>query len=117
MLFVPVIPHHEDPPSPRTRELADLLGRVIQEYEKGHPSVTGREVRAALEIAVRGSRSGAVGGREAVLAGLAIAAAAAGVFVWVAAHGGSAQALPTGIAAMLVAIGAVVVVVKRARGG
>lgn len=117
MLYVPVIPHREDPPSPRTRELADLLGRVIQEYEKSHPSVTGREVRAALEIAVRGSRSGAAGGRQAALVGVAIAGAAAGVFAWFAAQGGNSEAAPVAILTGILALVAVLVVIRRTRGG
>jgi hypothetical protein len=118
VLYVPVIPHREDPPSPRTRELADLLGRVIQDYEKDHPSVTGREVRAALEIAVRGARSGVMGSREVAL-GVAVAAAVAGVFVWLAGQGGSPAASPIAVAVVmaLVAAVAVALLARRARGG
>jgi hypothetical protein len=56
VLFVPVIPHHAAPPSPRTRELADLLARAIEEYEKYHPNISGPEVRAALQLAAQSSR-------------------------------------------------------------
>lgn len=52
MSYVPiVIPHTPQPPSPRTRELAGILSKVLDEYQKAHPSVTGAEMRAAIRIA------------------------------------------------------------------
>ena len=42
MIFVPVVTP-PTPPSPRTRELAGLLGQVVQEYTKAHPATTRAE--------------------------------------------------------------------------
>jgi len=86
VLFVPVVPHV--PPSPRTRELAGLLSRVIDEYEKHHPAVTGTEVRAALDMAARESRVGSVQARAVagILAGILVLLGGVGFFL---ARGGS----------------------------
>jgi hypothetical protein len=52
MLYVPIIPPATvQPPSPRTRELAELLARVTEEYTKAHPATTEAEVRQALRMA------------------------------------------------------------------
>ncbi len=83
MLYVPFIPPHDKPPSPRVRELTDLLGRVIEEYEKHHPAVTGPEVRAAARMAVeRSSRKGSPDLRIAL--GVAVALVLGGLFVLLA---------------------------------
>lgn len=107
VFFVPVIPH-EHPPSLRTRELADLLGRVIQEYEQHHPAVTGSEVRAAARLAVqRSSRKGGLYQRlAAVGAGLA---ALLGAFTWVAVNRGSPGGDATPVAAIAVAVLAIAI--------
>ena len=56
MFFVPIVPSSPAPPlSPRTRELAGLLQRVLDEYTRTHPATTRAEIRAAIRIAqVRG---------------------------------------------------------------
>jgi len=52
MMYVPIVtPTPSQPPSPRTRELAGLLSKVLEEYTKAHPSVTKSEVRAAIRLA------------------------------------------------------------------
>lgn len=53
MMYVPIVPPIStgQPPSPRTRELAALLAKVVQEYRNSHPAVTGAEVREALRLA------------------------------------------------------------------
>jgi len=53
MLFVPVVPPTSgtSPPSPRTRELAALLQKVVEEYSAAHPAVTQSEIRRAVQIA------------------------------------------------------------------
>lgn len=87
MIYVPVNP--PPPPSPRTLELASLLGRVIQEYEKHHPDVTGQEVRSAVHLAAGASRrGGGVALRVAAAVGLVVALAVGG-FVWMATSGGT----------------------------
>ena len=72
MAYVPVTPviTGQKEPSRQTRELADLLGRVIQEYEKAHPTVTGPEVRHALQLATRASSKAVGGEKAAILAAL-----------------------------------------------
>ncbi len=45
-MYVPIVVP-DATPSRQTQELADLLGRVVQEYEKAHPTVTGPEVASA----------------------------------------------------------------------
>jgi hypothetical protein len=52
MIYVPmVVPTQAPPPSPRTRELAELLDRVLEEYTKAHPATTRAEIRAAIRMA------------------------------------------------------------------
>jgi hypothetical protein len=52
MTYVPIItPTPTQPPSPRTRELAGLLSKVLEEYTKAHPGVSNSEVRAAIRLA------------------------------------------------------------------
>ncbi len=123
MLFVPMIPPippHHAPPSPRTRELAGLLGRVIEEYEKHHPSVTGSEVRAAVDLAARNSGTAKSENAKAVavIAAIVLAFVAAGLALRLSDRGGMPESVP--IAAVAVALGvalAVVVLVKRLGGG
>lgn len=86
MLYVPVVVP-PTPPSPRTRELAELLGRVIEEYEKHHPSVTGSEVRAALQMASQSSKT--VAPAAALVAGVGLAFLFAGLAAFFFVQGGS----------------------------
>ncbi len=52
MTYVPVVPQVQvPPPSPRTRELNDLLSKVVDEYTKAHPATTKAEIRAASRLA------------------------------------------------------------------
>ncbi len=52
MIYVPiVVPTQVPPPSPRTRELAGLLDKVLEEYTKAHPATTRAEIRAAIRMA------------------------------------------------------------------
>lgn len=56
MAYVPFVPPAaHPPPSPRTRELADLLARVLDEYRRAHPAVTEAEIRAAVGLVARTS--------------------------------------------------------------
>jgi hypothetical protein len=57
MTYVPIVVT-PSVPSHQTRELADLWGRVITEYEKAHPSVSHGEVREAAQIAVQATSRG-----------------------------------------------------------
>ena len=59
MAYIPPVPHSpSSPPSPRTRELAALLTKVLEEYKNSHPATTDAEVRAAVRLAQLASRSG-----------------------------------------------------------
>ncbi len=52
MTYIPVIPQPQvPPPSPRTRELNDLLSKVVDEYTRAHPATTKAEIRAAFHLA------------------------------------------------------------------
>lgn len=52
MTYVPIVtPTPSQPPSPRTRELAGLLSKVLEEYTKAHPAATKAEIRAAIRLA------------------------------------------------------------------
>jgi hypothetical protein len=57
MTYVPIIPHTPQPPSPRARELADQIARVIATFEDAHPAVTKGEVRQAAQLALRTTSS------------------------------------------------------------
>ena len=52
MSYVPIVtPTHVPPPSPRTRELSELLAKVLDEYTKAHPATSSAEIRAAIRMA------------------------------------------------------------------
>lgn len=70
MTYVPMVtPTHVPPPSPRTRELAGLLAKVLDEFTKAHPATTGAEVRAAIRMA----QTSAGPDRKKVAAGISLA--------------------------------------------
>jgi len=110
MIFVPYVPPPQ-PPSPRTRELASLLGRVIEEYEKHHPAVSAQEVKAALQIAASSSRKGG-GASMQVAAAVGLAAVlAVGGFVWLATSGGTGSGGSVPMVALSVGVILVVMLV------
>ena len=52
MSYVPIVPStYVPPPSPRTRELSELLAKVLDEYTKAHPATSRAEIRAAIRMA------------------------------------------------------------------
>ena len=65
MTYVPIVP--PTPTSPRTRELADQLARVMAEFEQTHPSVTRAEKRQAARLALEATRSSDAGPVAVVL--------------------------------------------------
>jgi hypothetical protein len=80
MTFIPTAPVSSGtPPSPRTRELAGLLGRVLEEYRKNHPSLTPGEIRSAFRLAYRASGGGDLAARRALVLGLAVMVALLGL--------------------------------------
>jgi len=119
VLYVPVVPHvPHDPPSPRTRELAGLLSRVIEEYENHHPAVTGSEVRAALAMATRTSRGGTMEARAVagILAGFFVLLGGVAFFVM---RGGSIDVESLPMVAVTIAIIALlggIVLLRRVSG-
>jgi hypothetical protein len=80
MVFIPPASSPTVPPSPRTREMANLLTRVLEEYRKSHPATTDAEIRAAVRLAQLASRSGNQGAPAllAVAFGLLVAGVLAG---------------------------------------
>jgi hypothetical protein len=68
--LVPFVPPGGAPPSPRSRELGQILVDAIREYEREHPAVTGPEVRTALRLASERHAGGVRGPLAAVLVGL-----------------------------------------------
>lgn len=118
VFFVPMVPHNASPPSPKTRELADLLTRTIQEYEKYHPNVSGAEVRTALQLAAQGSKRAVPDARLVMVAGT-LAALLVG-FLVVAMRGGDTAPGSPGMIAIAVAVflivGLVVLLVRNERG-
>jgi hypothetical protein len=113
--YVPVVVPPQ-PPSRQAQELAELLSRVISEYEQTHSSITPGEVQQALMMAQQRG-SGVAGVRGLVALGLGLAAAL-GIAVMVLAGGSGAgreAVLPwveLGIVGVLV-IAVVVVVLRR----
>ena len=120
MTYVPVIVPPTQQASPRTRELAGLLGKVLEEYQKTHPGVTDAEVRMALRLA-SSSVGPAKAAKIALLAGLLalmVAVLVTGLFVSGGADGsggGGAEApmaLSGIIAGLVVVLGIVAIVIK-----
>lgn len=117
MTYVPIVVPPPQPPSPRTRELADLLTRVIVDFEERHPSVTGQEVREATRLAVQASHGSEVAGRLVALALGGLLALGAGAFLFLSeAAGGSASdgvPIPVMAVGITVAILAILAVALR----
>lgn len=74
MMFVPVVPPTAgtSPPSPRTRELAALLQKVVEEYSAAHPAVTPAEVRRAVQMTQMSVQGGNRKLALVVVAGLSV---------------------------------------------
>jgi hypothetical protein len=103
MLYVPVVP--PQPPSPRTRELADLLTHAIEEYEKYHPGVSGEEVRAALRLAAQASRKAGPDPRPIIVAAALAAILVGFLVVAVQAGGAEGGAVPyVGVSVAILAV-------------
>jgi hypothetical protein len=119
MTYVPIVtpPVTQPPPSPRTRELAGLLTKVLEEYSKAHPAVTAAEVRAALRIAQMSAgpdRSKMAAG-VSVAVGLGVAALTMGLFFFRSAGSGEVEfpvVLPMVILGIIVVLGMVVAMIR-----
>lgn len=117
MTYVPIVPPTPaPPPSPRTRELAGLLSKVLEEYKKAHPATTSGEVKAAIRLAQLSSRSGNPAGPALAVSlglGLLVAAVFGGVLFLRA--GGDVEIsgiMPMLVFGLIVFIGLLAVLVK-----
>lgn len=116
MAYVPIVPATPSPPpSPRTRELAALLTRVLEEYRKSHPATTDAEVRAAVRLAQLSTRSGsqATPLLVSLALGILVAGVLAGVFVLRSGEGLEWSAgMPMVIFAIVTFLAVLMIVVK-----
>jgi hypothetical protein len=104
MPFVPVAPYvPPSPPSPRTQELARLLSHAIREYEQHNPTLSGAEIREALELAARDARVVSGGARSALAVALGSMVLLAGIaFFGLRAGNLDAGSLPVAAVAVVV---------------
>ena len=116
MSYVPIVTStYVPPPSPRTRELADLLAKVLNEYTKAHPATSKAEVRAAIRLAQAsaGSDTTKVAAGISLALGLGVAMLTLGLFYFRSA--GEVEIgpiFPMIIMALIVLLGLVVAIVK-----
>ena len=114
ILYVPVVVPPQVP-SRQARELAELLDRVIKDYERTHSSVSPREIREALMLAEQKSAGVGVRRTAAVAAGL-VAALVAGVVAFASTGnlhlGGELPWMEISIVAVLV-VALLVVLLRR----
>ena len=115
MSYVPIVVPPSTP-SPRTRELADELARVLVAFEQKHPTVTRGEMTEATRLALQATRgSSNVAPLTATLVGLVVAAAL-GVFVFLE-QSGAIESIRiysvVGVVAALVIVLALVAVLRR----
>ena len=115
MTYVPVVVP-TPPPSPRTRELAGLLTKVLDEYAKAHPAVTKAEIQAAIRMAqtTAGPDHTKVALGLSVGLGLVVLFLGAGLFYFRTA-GGDVEIgpiLPMIIMALIILVGVVAVAFK-----
>jgi len=119
MTYVPIVPPSTtQPPSPRTRELAGLLSKVLEEYTKAHPSTTKAEVRAAIRMAQMSA--GPANAKVALALTLFLGFLALGLFfgLFYARSGGGidiGSALPFGIAVLVGLLLVILTVIKSQR--
>ena len=116
MSYVPIVVAAPQPPSPRTRELADQLSRVISDFEQSHPTVSRAEVRHATQLALRASRRGSDVAPGTALAVVSIVLIMVGLGVVLTQRGGGlamAQSPLMGLAVVVALIGFVSMVVRR----
>jgi ElaB/YqjD/DUF883 family membrane-anchored ribosome-binding protein len=82
MTYVPSVRSSSSPPSPRARELAAQLERVIRDFQSSYPDTKPADVQQAVEIAWGGPTSSTLRSRRLLAVGVAAGLAALfGVFV------------------------------------
>lgn len=116
MTYVPIVTPSpaSTPPSPRTRELAGLLTRVVEEYSAAHPGVTQAEIRQAIQITQLSARGGSRNASLVVMlvVGLLVGGLTLGLFV---AEGGGLPwegAFPVLIFAIILLVALAMIVFK-----
>ncbi len=117
MSYVPIVTPTPSPPSPRSRELADLLRRVIEAYEEGHSTTTRAEIRAATRLALSKAGPSRLGAPIVALTLGGLMALLLGVFVFLRQSGGLVD-LPSsvpiiGVGIVTIALAAVAVIRAR----
>jgi hypothetical protein len=113
MAFVPIVPH-EEPPSPRARDLGNRLAEVIETFQRQYPGTSPKDIRQAMRLATPGG--GDLQKRKAVVAGV-LAMLMAGLVVALATGGEETVKRglpPSGIIAVSIGV-LVVVLVSRLR--
>lgn len=117
MSYVPIIvPTNAPPPSPRTRELANLLGQVLDEYTKANPATTSAEIRAAYRMAQAATGKGSANIAAGVSVGIGLLVAMLGLGLVYFRSAGEIEIgpiFPMIIMALIVLIGLVAIVVNR----
>ena len=114
MSYVPIVTPTPSPPSPRSRELADLLVRVIEAYEEGHPTTTRPEIRAATRLALSETGPSRLGTPIVAVTLGGLMALLLGVSVFLRQSGGLVD-IPLNVPIIGVGIVAIAVAVIRAR--
>ena len=119
MLFVPVTPTvtSSPPPSPRVRELAQLLNKVVDEYSAAHPSVSRTEIQQAIRLAQASAPGGSRPAALVVMATLGVLVAGLFLGLFLLADGGNVDfqgIAPIAIAVVILFLGVALMVVKAA---
>ena len=117
MSYVPIVPpSNRSQVSPRARELATQISKLVQDFQRSYPDTRPTDVQEALRVASGGSEA-VPGSRRALAVALAAGIAAlVGVFVFIGDSGGGSLDLPANSMLWLVA-GVIIVLalVFRAR--
>ena len=112
MSYVPIVVPPPQPPSPRTRELADRMARLIVEFEGQYPTATRAEVREAARLALQATNRGSsVAPVAAVVLGTLALGAGIGVY-FLSVEGGLERLPPPALlVASVIGLAAVLAVV------
>ena len=116
MSYEPIVVPPPQPPSPRTRELADRMARVIVEFEGQYPTATRAEVREAARLALQSTSRGSSLAPVGAVA-LGVLALVGGVVVYFLAVEGAPGSVPPPIVliASIIGLAAVLALAFRRR--
>ena len=117
MSYIPIVipPVTDPPPSPRSRELAELLNKVVAEYSSAHPAVTRSEIQQAIRMTQMATRGG---NRSAVALRMGVVSLLVGVLVLglvLARDGGglgTEGAMPMAVLAIIILVLMILLVLK-----